>query len=77
MRNESVFWGIVLVLLGGLLLMDNMGLLPPNINIWSLFWPIILVGIGVRMLLRSSGRGGYFSGGDPRGIDSHSPMTGT
>lgn len=55
MRNDGIFWGLLLVLFGGLLLMENLGLLPPSINIWTLFWPVLLVVIGARMLLRSFG----------------------
>lgn len=62
MKNESIFWGVVLVLLGGLLLLENMGLLPAGVNIWSIFWPLILIAIGLRMLLRSSGRGTLIGG---------------
>ena len=53
MRRGSYFWGIVLVLLGGLLLAQNMGLIPPNVNVWSIFWALILVALGVSLLLRN------------------------
>lgn len=58
MRNGSIFWGIFLVLLGGLLLAQTTGILPAGVNIWGIFWPLVLVGVGVSMLLRASGRGG-------------------
>lgn len=58
MRNGSIFWGILLVLLGGLLLAQTTGLLPPSVNVWTIFWPLVLVGFGVSMLLRATGRGG-------------------
>ena len=57
MRNESVVWGFILVLLGGLLLAQNMGWLPANVNVWALIWPLVLVGMGLRMLQRSTRRG--------------------
>lgn len=53
MRRENIFWGLGLVLLGGLLLLDNMGLLPRNINVWALFWPLVLIGLGVAGILRA------------------------
>lgn len=62
MKNESIFWGAVLVLFGGLLLLENMGLLPPGVNVWALFWPLILIGVGLRMLLRSTNRGTMVGG---------------
>lgn len=75
MRNEGLFWGIVLVLLGGLLLAQNMGLLPVNVNVWALFWPLVIIVIGARMLLR--GQGGrewrdtrWDSGNTPAGSDA-------
>lgn len=53
MRSGSIFWGIVLVLFGGVLLAQNMGLVPPGVNIWAIFWPLALVAFGAQMLLRS------------------------
>lgn len=40
----SIFWGLVLVVLGGLFLVDNLGLLP--VRAWSLFWPLVLIAAG-------------------------------
>ncbi len=54
MRRGNYFWGIVLVLLGALLLAQNLGLIPSNINVWSIFWALLLVGVGVWMLMRSN-----------------------
>lgn len=42
--RRSIFWGIVLVALGGLFLLDNLGLLP--VRAWSLFWPLFLIAAG-------------------------------
>jgi hypothetical protein len=56
MRNGGLFWGLVLVLLGGLLLMQTMGLLPPGINPWAIFWPLILIVIGVQALINATRR---------------------
>jgi hypothetical protein len=44
----SVFWGSVLVVLGGLFLLDNLGLLP--VRAWSLFWPLALIAAGALTL---------------------------
>jgi hypothetical protein len=54
MHNRgNYFWGIVLVLLGGLLLAQNMGLIPPNVSVWSIFWALVLMALGVSLLLRN------------------------
>jgi hypothetical protein len=39
----------VLVLIGGLLLLDNLGLLG-NIHVWDVIWPLFLIVLGVWML---------------------------
>jgi hypothetical protein len=40
----SIFWGFILVVLGGLFLLDNLGLLP--VRAWALFWPLVLIAAG-------------------------------
>lgn len=52
-NNEGIFWGLVLVLLGGLLLLDNMGYLPANINVWAIFWPLVLIILGIRGVMQA------------------------
>jgi hypothetical protein len=49
MRRGSLFWGVLLVLIGVVLLMDNLGLLG-NISVWNLIWPVVLILIGARIL---------------------------
>jgi hypothetical protein len=56
MNRGSLFWGLMLVVLGGLLLMQTMGLLPQSFNVWSIFWPLLLIFLGVGALLRATGR---------------------
>lgn len=53
MHRGNYIWGIVLVLLGGLLLGQNLGLIPPNVNVWSIFWALVLVALGVSLLVRN------------------------
>jgi hypothetical protein len=53
MRDSSIFWGVVLVLLGGLLLAQTTGLLPSTVNVWAIFWSLALVALGAGLLLRS------------------------
>src|SRR6266545_3848383 len=55
MRNRnSLFWGVVLVLLGALLLLNTLGIL--TTNVWNLIWPLFLIVLGVWVLI------GVFSG---------------
>ncbi|MCI0520014.1 MAG: DUF5668 domain-containing protein [Chloroflexi bacterium] len=49
MFRGRTFWGIVLVLLGGIFLLDNLGILG-NISVWNLVWPLFLIALGVRVL---------------------------
>ena len=49
MKNSRIFWAVVLVGAGFLLLANNLGLL--NINIWRLFWPSVLVLMGIWFLV--------------------------
>ncbi len=47
-KRESLFWGLIILVLGMLFLLKNFGL---EINVWHLlgkYWPLILVYIGVK-----------------------------
>jgi hypothetical protein len=47
MRRDYIFWGAVLILLGGLMFMNAAGIrLPAGINAMQLFWPSVLVLLG-------------------------------
>lgn len=54
MNRSNLYWGLALLILGILLLLDNLGLLG-GINVWAIFWPLALIAVGVRLLWRSSG----------------------
>lgn len=54
MHRGSIFWGVVLVLLGGILLAQNMGWLPQGLNVWAIFWSLVLVAFGISLLVRSA-----------------------
>lgn len=43
--------GIVLIIIGVLLLLDQMGWIA-NLNFWGYIWPALIIGIGVNMLAR-------------------------
>lgn len=50
-KQETLFWGVILLLLGILFLIDNMGV---NIDVWDVFtkfWPLILIGIGAKNII--------------------------
>jgi hypothetical protein len=49
-RTGSVFWGIVLMILGVVLLMANFSFLVTYSRIWSL-WPLIVIIIGVKLIV--------------------------
>jgi hypothetical protein len=49
MKRSSLFWGAVLLLVGILLLLDNLNFLP--IRVWDLLWPALLVLVGVWILI--------------------------
>jgi LiaI-LiaF-like transmembrane region len=49
MRRWSTFWGVALVVLGVLFLLESLGLL--TVNIWNVLWPAILILFGLWILL--------------------------
>lgn len=59
MRRGGVFWGVLLMAVGGLFLLDTTGLLA--INTWQLILPVLLVLLGLWVLLGQFGAPGAFS----------------
>lgn len=49
MRRWGIFWGVALIAVGALMLLDNLGLL--GFDIWALIGPSFLVALGLWMLL--------------------------
>jgi lia operon protein LiaF len=47
-NRTVIFWGLVLVVGGLVLLAGNLF----NINVWALFWPVVLIALGVWFLIR-------------------------
>ncbi len=45
MRSGSMFWGGLLILVGIVLVLSNLGLLG-NLDIWGLIWPLLLILLG-------------------------------
>jgi len=50
MRRGTLFWGLLLIIFGLVLLLDNLGLLG-NIDVWNLLWPFFLIALGAWILL--------------------------
>lgn len=48
MRRNALFWGFILIAAGGLLLLDNLGII--NVNIWGIIWPLLLIAFGLSIL---------------------------
>jgi len=47
-KQEYLFWGVILLIIGTLFLLDNLGL---EIDLWHIvvtYWPLILIGIGAK-----------------------------
>jgi hypothetical protein len=51
MRRGNLIWGIIIIFVGILLLLDNLNILPPNINVWTLIWPMALILLGLWFLV--------------------------
>lgn len=56
MKQSSIFWGLVFILLGGLFLLNNFGVIA--VDLWSVIWPLLLILFGGWVLWMS------FYGGD-------------
>lgn len=54
-RNPSVWWGGVLVIVGVLFLLANLGVLN-NVD-WDVIWPLLLIALGVWLILARIGPG--------------------
>jgi hypothetical protein len=51
MRNNQLFWGVILLLVGGFLLANEMGIkLPNGMSLMELLWPVALILGGIWVL---------------------------
>ncbi len=50
LSDGRAFWGLLLILLGILFLLQNYF----DIDAWAIFWPIILVFVGLFLILKST-----------------------
>ena len=47
-KQESLFWGLGLLVIGVLFLANNLGI---DIDVWDViadYWPLVLIGIGLK-----------------------------
>ena len=51
MKNRNIFWGLVVLLVGVLLLLNTLGFLP--FSVWQIFWPVMLILAGLWFLFGS------------------------
>lgn len=68
MRNSGLFWGIILLIVGLLLLFSNLGII--TIEIWSAIWAVLLIVVGVGILWS------VISGTDAQGHEVTIPLEG-
>jgi len=52
MKPRSGFGAIVLIVLGALFLLSNLGVIPRLGPLFTTWWPLILILVGVSLLLR-------------------------
>jgi hypothetical protein len=48
MRRDSLFWGLILVLIGILFLIDNLDIF--DVDFWNLLWPLLIIVLGLWVL---------------------------
>jgi hypothetical protein len=59
MRTEKIIWGLILVFVGGILLLQNFGVIDFQWQVIFRFWPVILILIGANLLFsRDDSRAG-------------------
>jgi predicted membrane protein len=49
-RSGGSFWGMFLILLGAIFLLDNMNVF--TFDVWDIFWPLVIILIGVRFITK-------------------------
>jgi len=54
MKSDKIFWGIFLVFIGGIFLLENFNIIDFSWRYVWRFWPVILILIGVNILFKNS-----------------------
>lgn len=49
MRSSRLFWAVMLVGFGFVLLANNLGII--TVNVWRFFWPVFMIGLGIWFLI--------------------------
>jgi hypothetical protein len=55
-KSGGLFWGVLILLVGGLLLLRNLGFI--TVNVWGMVWPLMLILAGVWVLFGLRGMWG-------------------
>ena len=59
--SGAMLAGIVIIVIGTVLLLNQLGVLPHNLALH--FWPVVLVGVGLIKIFSGKDRGGRVVGG--------------
>ncbi|MDF3076748.1 MAG: hypothetical protein K0S09_637 [Sphingobacteriaceae bacterium] len=63
MKTEKIVWGLILVFIGGILLLQNFNVIDFHWRAVVHLWPLILIIVGANMIInRSAHRAGAFAG---------------
>jgi len=54
MRRSAIFWGVIIILLGILFLLQNLGII--TVNIWGIILPVFVIALGIWILWGSTSR---------------------
>ncbi len=58
MKRSQVFWGIMLIVVGGLFLLNTMGIM--SFDVWGMIWPVFLILLGISIIIGMTNRGRGF-----------------
>jgi len=70
MRNSRTFWGAAILIVGVLLLFQNLGII--NVNIWAVLWPLLIILLGIQILV-----GIFFRGSTAEKKELSIPLSGS
>lgn len=55
MKRSQIFWGIMLIVVGGLFLLNTMGIM--SFDVWGMIWPVFLILLGISIIIGMTSRG--------------------
>lgn len=50
MRSGRLFWGLLILIIGVILLLGTLGIFPEGISVWQFIWPSIIILFGIWLL---------------------------